>query len=87
MPNAASERRTVTVNVNGEPVMLPQGAMLVTALLKAGVPCRISAIGEKRSALCGIGVCFECRAIVDGVAQQRTCQMVCKDGMTVETQP
>jgi sarcosine oxidase subunit alpha len=77
---------TVTVRVNGERVTMPRGAMLAAALLKAGAPCRISASGEQRTALCGMGICFECRAMVDGVPQQRTCQIVCKEGMTLETQ-
>jgi sarcosine oxidase subunit alpha len=34
-----------------------------------------------------MGICFECRAVVDGIQQQRTCQILCRDGMTVETQP
>jgi D-hydroxyproline dehydrogenase subunit gamma len=77
---------TVTVQVNGERVTLPRGSMLIAALLKTGAPCRISVTGEPRTALCGMGICFECRAIVDGVPQQRTCQIVCKEGMAVETQ-
>jgi sarcosine oxidase subunit alpha len=77
---------TVTVWVNGERLALPRGSMLVAALLNAGVPCRLSVSGEQRTALCGMGICFECRAKVDGVAQQRTCQIVCEEGMTVETQ-
>ncbi len=79
-------RATVTVQVNGQPVMLPNGAMLIAALLNSGVPCRISEAGEQRTALCGMGICFECRASVDGVPQQRTCQIVCREGMKVETQ-
>jgi hypothetical protein len=78
---------TVTVQVNGKPVQMPQGAMLAAALLDAGVPCRISESGEPRTALCGMGICFECRASVDGLAHQRTCQIVCREGMMVETQP
>ena len=76
----------LTVQVNGKPVVLPQGSMLAAALLNAGVPCRISETGEPRTALCGMGSCFECRASVDGVPHQRTCQIVCREGMTVETQ-
>lgn len=86
MPDVNIGGGTVTVRVNGEPVTLPQGAMLIAALLKVRVPCRISESGEQRTALCGMGICFECRASVDGVPQQRTCQIVCKEGMTVETQ-
>lgn len=78
--------RTVTLRVNGERVTLPRGSMVIAALLKAGESCRVSVSGEPRTALCGMGICFECRARVDGVPQQRTCQIVCKEGMTVETQ-
>lgn len=77
---------TVAVRVNGERVTLPRGSMLIAALLKAGAPCRISVTGEQRTALCGMGICFECRANVDGVPQQRACQIMCREGMTVETQ-
>lgn len=76
----------VTVRVNGEAVALPRGSMLIAALLKTGTACRVSVTGEERTALCGMGICFECRANVDSVPQQRTCQIVCKEGMTVETQ-
>jgi sarcosine oxidase subunit alpha len=86
MPERNGTCGTVTVRVNGERVTLPRGAMLVAALLKVGAPCRVSDSGEQRTALCGMGICFECRARVDGVAQQRTCQIVCREGMTVETQ-
>ena len=86
MPDANRRAGMVTVQVNGNPVVLPEGAMLVAALLNAGVPCRISRTGEQRTALCGMGICFECRASVDGVPQQRTCQIVCKEGMAVDTQ-
>lgn len=77
---------SVTVHVNGEAVALPRGSMLIAALLKTGTPCRVSVSGEQRTALCGMGICFECRANVNGAPQQRTCQIVCQEGMTVETQ-
>jgi sarcosine oxidase subunit alpha len=32
-----------------------------------------------------MGICFECRATVDGVAHRRTCQLLCHSGMVVET--
>lgn len=86
MPEMNGSRGAVTVQVNGEPVTLHNGSMVITALLKTGAPCRVSESGEPRTALCGMGICFECRARIDGVPQQRTCQIVCEDGMTVETQ-
>lgn len=86
MPDMDRTGTRVTVHVNGQQVTLPWGSTLAAALLNAGVPCRISVTGEQRTALCGMGICFECRAIVDDVPQQRTCQIVCREGMRVETQ-
>ncbi|HTV08089.1 MAG TPA: (2Fe-2S)-binding protein [Candidatus Aquilonibacter sp.] len=86
MPDTTPGGRTVTVEVNGTRVTMPRGSMLIAGLLTVGESCRISVSGEQRTALCGMGICFECRAIVDGVPQQRTCQIECRDGMTVETQ-
>lgn len=86
MPDVNEAAARVSVQVNGKPVVLPPGAMLIAALLNAGTPCRISETGQRRTALCGMGICFECRASVDGVPHQRTCQIVCKEGMKVETQ-
>jgi hypothetical protein len=81
-----SSAATLTVIVNGKPLQVPRGAMLAAALLNAGTVCRASESGEPRTALCGMGICFECRATVDGVAHQRTCQIVCREGLTVQTQ-
>ena len=75
------------VELNGAPVEVPEGAMASTAFLAAEVPCRVSVTGEPRTALCGMGICMECRAVVNGIAHQRTCQMACEGGMTVETMP
>lgn len=36
-------------------------------------------------ALCGIGVCMECRVRIDGQAHRLGCQTLCKPGMRVST--
>jgi len=51
----------------------------------AGASCRSSVSGELRGPLCGMGVCFECRAEIDGVAHSRRCQIVCVSGMNIKT--
>lgn len=79
-------RDPVVIEVNGRTLEVPPGTMASSAFLIAGIPCRISVSGEPRSALCGMGVCFECRAIVDGVRHVRTCQLICYPGMRLETQ-
>ncbi len=64
---------------------MARGTTVAVAMLQAQAPCRISVTGEPRAPLCGMGICFECRAVVDGVTHQRTCQLPCTDGMRVET--
>jgi hypothetical protein len=76
---------TITIWVNGVPVQMASESMVSAALLKAGVPCRRSVKGELRAALCGMGICFECRATVNGTPHRRTCQLVCREGMVVES--
>jgi sarcosine oxidase subunit alpha len=79
-----SER--VTIWINGAPVQMQPESMVSAALLKAGVLCRRSVTGEPRTALCGMGICFECRATVNGAPHRRTCQLTCCEGMVVESE-
>lgn len=75
------------ISVDGHAIEVYAGTSVAVAMLRAEKPCRVSVTGEPRSALCGMGICFECRAVVDGVTQRRTCQLACSPGMRVETQP
>ena len=79
------KREMMTVFINGAPREVLQGTVVSAALLEAQVPCRVSVSGEPRTATCGMGICFECRASIDGVSYQRTCQLLCREGMRVET--
>jgi len=86
MRKAPAPLRQITVWLNGNSIAVMEGAMASSAFLAAGIPCRISVDGEPRTALCGMGICFDCRATVDGVAHRRTCQTPCREGMRIETQ-
>ena len=77
---------SVTITLNGHSIKVQAGTVVSAALLTAGVPCRRSTTGQPRTALCGMGICFDCRAAVDGVLNRRTCQLLCHSGMTIETQ-
>jgi sarcosine oxidase subunit alpha len=54
-------------------------------MMTAGEPCRVSVQGRPRGPLCGMGICMECRATVNGVPQRRTCQLVCAPEMEIVT--
>jgi D-hydroxyproline dehydrogenase subunit gamma len=78
--------RDVTVRVNGRTIAVAEGTLVSAAIVRAGVTAsRRSVTGEPRGPLCGMGICFECRATVNGVAHVRTCQRVCEAGMEIAT--
>lgn len=77
---------SIVVLVNEVPVRVKRGSTVAVALLVAGVPARRSVNGSPRSPVCGMGVCMECRAEVNGVLHSRTCQIVCEPNMQVRTQ-
>ncbi len=54
---------------------MPDDTSLASQRWMEGKPFRTSVTGEPRAPLCGMGVCMECRATVDGVPHQRTCQV------------
>jgi sarcosine oxidase subunit alpha len=76
----------VTLRVNGKTVRVVPGTVVAAAVAQAGVTrFRADQHGAARGALCGMGVCFECRVAIDGVAQQRSCLTLCVEGMEVNT--
>lgn len=75
----------IAVLVNGARVTVAAGSTVAVAMMLAGASCRTSVSGEPRGPLCGMGICFECRAEIDGVAHKRSCQIVCTPGMNIKT--
>ena len=76
----------ITLRVNGIPVTVPEGSMVSAAVWRAGIAAfRKSVTGEPRGPLCGMGICFECRVIIDRQAHGRSCQIPCQNGMDVRT--
>jgi hypothetical protein len=75
----------ITLTVNDASVTVPAGATVAVAMTIAGQSCRTSVTGEPRGPLCGMGICFECRAVINGVPHCRSCQILCEPGMEVRT--
>ena len=73
----------VSLRVNDKLVSVPKGTTVAVAMMIAGHICRTSVTGEPRGPLCGMGICFECRASIDGIPHSRTCQVLCEPGMDV----
>ncbi|MFC7521887.1 2Fe-2S iron-sulfur cluster-binding protein [Xanthomonas populi] len=76
---------TVRLHVDTQLVQVPAGASVAAAVAQVTLQFRQSCSGQPRAPLCGMGVCFECRVRIDGIAQQRACMVDARDGMQVRT--
>ena len=77
---------TVALDINGVTVTAPADSSVAAALLSCGAAARTGLHGDPRSALCGMGICMECRDTVDGIPHLRTCQLRVRPGMKVATE-
>ena len=76
----------VTIEVDGARIEANAGDSLAAALANVGLRAlRRSVNGEPRGALCGMGVCGECRVTLDGSAHVRACAVSVRAGQRVET--
>lgn len=76
-------REEIGIRINGKPVTVLAGTSVAAAMLAVGEACRSSVSGQSRAPFCGMGICFECRAIVNGKRHTLGCQVQCEAGMEV----
>ena len=75
---------TVHIRVNGRPVSIPSGTVVAAAIARAGLSrFRWSVSGQPRGPLCGMGICMDCRVIINGRPYCRSCQILCEENMEV----
>ena len=73
--------------IDGQPVEAHPGETVATALLAAGRRvARRTARGEPRGLFCAMGICHDCRMVVDGQPNVRTCVTPARPAMVVQTQ-
>ncbi len=75
----------VEVLVGEARVRVPAGSSVAAALAQQPPGrTRLSVSGQWRAPLCGMGVCHECRVLIDG-RERLACQTICEDGMHIAT--
>jgi predicted molibdopterin-dependent oxidoreductase YjgC len=75
-----------TIEVDGEIITTCDGQTVAAALIAAGKQLfRHMPSGAPRGVFCGMGVCFDCLVMVDGLAEQRACMTPVQRGMRVQT--
>jgi len=73
---------------DGEKINAITGQSVAAALLAADHrSLRKTRFNNKeRGVFCGIGVCFDCLVVIDGITNQRACLIEAKPGMKVQAQ-
>jgi hypothetical protein len=79
---------SVTVFIDDVPVPAAAGETAAAVLLRQAEPwAHVAAVsGARRAPYCMMGVCFDCLAVVDGVASVQTCLIEVRDGMRIARQ-
>jgi predicted molibdopterin-dependent oxidoreductase YjgC len=88
MKNAIPASQTVTLTIEGVEIAASQGDTVAAAMLVAGFTHnRITPAKEiRRGPYCLMGICFDCLVEIDGVPNQRACQILVREGMQVKIQ-
>jgi aerobic-type carbon monoxide dehydrogenase small subunit (CoxS/CutS family) len=77
---------TVTIYVNGAPLVVQAGRSIGAALLATcGPALRVTGRqGAPRGMYCGMGICFDCLITIDGRPGQRACMVPVRAGQRIE---
>ena len=73
---------------DGESINAITGQSVAAALLAANQRAlrKTRFNNNDRGVFCGIGVCFDCLVVINGITNQRACLIEAKPGMKVQTQ-
>jgi len=87
-PRPDSPIATIPVEVEDRTILVPAGASAAAAVLMAGLSSiRDTPVGaNERAPYCMMGVCFDCRAEIDGVPNRQSCMVAVRPGMRIRRQ-
>jgi NADPH-dependent 2,4-dienoyl-CoA reductase/sulfur reductase-like enzyme len=80
--------RAIAISVDGEPLEALPGQSVAAALMADGRDSwrTTRSGGRARGVLCGIGACFDCLVVVNGLPDVRACQRTVQPGDSISTQ-
>lgn len=88
-PKGLERGPQLELTVDGRSVTAYLGESVAAVLLADGtddLSTRTTRAGDPRGLFCGMGVCFECLVVVDGVPNTRACMTWARPGMVVARQ-
>ena len=75
------------IEVDGESLLAYSGQTIAEALLANGLrTLRMTQKQGSRGVYCGMGICYECRMVVNGIPNVRTCMTLATPGCRIATQ-
>ena len=75
------------IEVDGKIIIARRRQTIAEALLANGLRgLRMTRKQSPRGVYCGMGICYECRMIVDGIPNVRTCMTMATPGCRLATQ-
>ena len=88
MPEAGPQGKKVRIYFDDQPLDVPDGVSVASALLMSGVRTFRSTpvSGSARAPYCMMGVCFECLVEIDGRPSRQSCLTQVRDGMLIQRQ-
>ena len=80
--------RQFEIEVDGEKITAYEGETVASALIAARkmTTQMTPKKNEPRGVCCGIGLCYSCIMVINGVPNTRACQTIVKPGLCAETQ-
>ena len=77
----------LTVLVDGQPVPAYEGESVAAVLVvQEGLATRTTVNGAPRGVFCGMGVCYDCLVVIDGVPNTRACMTSVEADMRIDHQ-
>jgi aerobic-type carbon monoxide dehydrogenase small subunit (CoxS/CutS family) len=77
----------ITMVLNGKTVKAFTGESVAAVLIAEDLSAMRTTInGEPRGIYCGMGVCFDCLVVVNGIPNTRACMTWATEAMVVSTQ-
>lgn len=86
--SATMSEQMVGYTFDGEALTAIRGQSIAAAMISHEMRItRSTRFGNSpRGIFCGIGSCFDCLVVVNGILNQRACITEVRDGMKIETQ-
>lgn len=83
----AQKGKVVFITIDGKYTEAYEGETVAAAMLAAGIRTfkHSQTYKQPRGLYCGMGICYECLVIINGLHAQRACITPVSDGMQIET--